>query len=178
MDFVWPENLHALWREADEFADEMLARFGRANDSWINGYSKQCSEALGARGWIGLTWPEPYGGGRPPIERLAIAERLIARGVPIAASWFADRQMGPCLIAFGTDEQRELYLPDIRAGRSTWCIGMSEPNAGSDLASLTTSARRDGDEFVINGQKIWTSFGETADYCYLICRTSSSDKPH
>ncbi len=113
MDFVWPENLHALWREADEFADEMLARFGRANDSWINGYSKQCSEALGARGWIGLTWPEPYGGGRPPIERLAIAERLIARGVPIAASWFADRQMGPCLIAFGTDEQRELYLPDL-----------------------------------------------------------------
>ncbi len=178
MDFAWPAELTALAQAADAFADDMVSRFGSENDSWINGYSKECSAEMGARGWIGLTWPEPHGGGRPPIERLVIAERLIARGVPIAASWFADRQMGPCLIAFGTPDQQARYLPEIRVGRSTWCIGMSEPNAGSDLASLTTAAHRDGDEFVINGQKIWTSFGATADYCYLICRTSAGAKPH
>jgi alkylation response protein AidB-like acyl-CoA dehydrogenase len=80
--------------------------------------------------------------------------------------------MGPALIAYGRPDQQAEFLPKILSGETTWCIGMSEPNAGSDLASLTTSAVRDGDEWVINGQKIWTSFGARADYCYLICRTS------
>jgi alkylation response protein AidB-like acyl-CoA dehydrogenase len=109
---------------------------------------------------------------------LIIGEELIAAGAPLAAMWFADRQMGPTLIAFGRPDQQEAFLPGILAGDTTWCIGMSEPNAGSDLASLTTSAARDGDEFVVNGQKIWTSFGEVADYCYLICRTSHDGPPH
>jgi alkylation response protein AidB-like acyl-CoA dehydrogenase len=86
--------------------------------------------------------------------------------------------MGPTLIAYGTDEQRAAFLPGILSGETTWCIGMSEPNAGSDLAGLTTAARRDGDDFVISGQKIWTSFGAVADYCYLICRTSTEERPH
>jgi alkylation response protein AidB-like acyl-CoA dehydrogenase len=92
--------------------------------------------------------------------------------------WFADRQMGPTLIAFGRPDQQAEYLPQILSGETTWCIGMSEPNAGSDLASLTTRAERDGDHWVINGQKIWTSFGAVADYCYLICRTSTEGPPH
>jgi alkylation response protein AidB-like acyl-CoA dehydrogenase len=86
--------------------------------------------------------------------------------------------MGPALLTYGTHDQQEAFLPGIVAGETTWCIGMSEPNAGSDLASLVTSARRDGDHWVINGQKIWTSFGEVADYCYLICRTSTEGPPH
>ena len=114
---------------------------------------------------------------RPPaIDRLIVGEELIAAGAPIAAMWFADRQMGPSLIAYGTPDQQAEFLPGILSGETTWCIGMSEPNAGSDLASLTTSAVRDGDEFVINGQKIWTSFGAVADYCYLICRTSPTGR--
>ena len=134
---------------------------------------------MAALGWIGLTWPTEFGGqGRPPVDRLIIGEELIAAGAPIAAMWFADRQMGPTLIAYGRDDQQAEFLPGMLSGDTTWCIGMSEPNAGSDLASLVTSARRDGDEWVINGQKIWTSFGEVADYIYLICRTSSDGPPH
>jgi len=179
MDFSWTDEQEALQADARAFAVDAVARFGRHNDSWINGYSKELSRELGARGWIGMTWPvEHGGGGRPPIDRLIVAEELIAAGVPIAASWFADRQMGPTLIAYGTDAQRAELLPGILSGDTTWCIGMSEPNAGSDLAGLVTAARREGDEFVISGQKIWTSFGAVADYCYLICRTSREAKPH
>ncbi|MCL4152089.1 UNVERIFIED_CONTAM: hypothetical protein GTU68_019862, partial [Idotea baltica] len=134
---------------------------------------------MSQEGWIGMGWPKQYGGGdRPPIERVIVAEEMIGAGAPIAAMWFADRQMGPTLIAYGTEDQKAEYLPAMLTGESTWCIGMSEPDAGSDLASLGTSATRDGDSWVINGQKIWTSFGEVADYCYLICRTTTEGPPH
>ena len=86
--------------------------------------------------------------------------------------------MGPALLSYGTPDQQEEFLPGILAGETTWCIGMSEPNSGSDLASLQTRAVRDGDDFVIDGQKIWTSFAAVADYCYLICRTSTEGPPH
>ncbi len=179
MEFGWTDEQRRLRDEARMVAADAVSRFGRANDAWINGFSKEFSRELGARGWIGLTWPlEVGGGGRPPIDRLIIAEELIAAGAPIAASWFADRQMGPTLIAYGTDQQKDRYLPEIRAGETTWCIGMSEPGAGSDLASLSTRAERRGDVFVVNGQKIWTSFGAHADYCYLICRTSTDGPKH
>ena len=179
MDFAWSAEQLALREEAAAVAADAVARYGRFNDAWMNGYSKEFSRELGARGWIGLTWPvEHGGGGRSPIDRLIVGEELIKAGAPLAASWFADRQMGPALIQYGTAEQRAEFLPGILAGESTWCIGMSEPNAGSDLASLKTFAADDGDHWVINGQKIWTSFGADADYCYLICRTSNEGPPH
>ena len=179
MDFAWTPEQVALRQQAREVAADAVARFGRTNDSWINGFSSEFAKELAALGWIGLTWPEEFGGGgRPPIDRLIIGEELIAAGAPIAAMWFADRQMGPTLIAFGRPDQQQAFLPGILAGESTWSIGMSEPEAGSDLASLKTTARNDGDEWVIDGQKIWTSFGAVADYCYLICRTSTDGPPH
>jgi alkylation response protein AidB-like acyl-CoA dehydrogenase len=180
LDFAESEALAALRHEARELASAAVNRFGAWNDSWISGFSKEFSAELGDRGWIGLTWPVEFGGGgRPPIERMVIAEELIAAGAPIAGSWFADRQMGPSLIAFGTTEQQRRFLPGIIAGRDTWCIGMSEPGAGSDLASVSTKAVRDGSEFVISGQKIWTSGAAGSDYCYLICRTSTVPQaPH
>jgi alkylation response protein AidB-like acyl-CoA dehydrogenase len=179
MDFSWTPEQIELRRRAREVAEEAVERYGRSNDSWINGFSKEFAREMAAHGWIGMTWPTEYGGGgRPDIERLIVGEELIAAGAPIAAMWFADRQMGPTLINYGTTEQQAEFLPGMLSGETTWCIGMSEPDAGSDLASLATSATRDGDEFVINGQKIWTSFGESADYCYLICRTDSSGPPH
>ena len=160
-------------------AQDAVARYGRHNDSWINGYSKEFATRMAAAGWIGMTWPTEFGGGgRPAIDRLIVGEELIAAGAPIAAMWFADRQMGPTLIAYGRPDQQAEFLPRILSGETTWCIGMSEPNAGSDLASLKTSAVRDGDDWVINGQKIWTSFGAQADYCYLICRTTTEGPPH
>lgn len=179
MEFSWTAEQRALRAEARQFAADAVDRYGRHNDSWINGYSTECAGELAAKGWIGLTWPVEFGGGgRPPIDRLIVAEELITAGAPIGSMWFADRQMGPTLIAYGSDEQRARFLPGILDGSTTWCIGMSEPDAGSDLASLKTAARREGDEWVINGQKIWTSFGAVADYCYLICRTSSDGPPH
>jgi alkylation response protein AidB-like acyl-CoA dehydrogenase len=179
VDFAWTAEQRALREQAREVAADAVARFGRANDSWINGYSAEFAKELAALGWIGLTWPAEHGGaGRPPIDRLIIGEELIAAGAPIAAMWFADRQMGPSLIAFGRPDQQAEFLPGILAGETTWCIGMSEPGAGSDLAGLSTSVRRDGDDWVINGQKIWTSFAAVADYCYLIGRTSSDGPPH
>lgn len=179
MDFAWTPEQIDLRTKAREVATEAVARFGRYNDSWINGFSKEFAKELADLGWVGMTWPEKFGGGgRPPIDRLIVGEELIAAGAPIAAMWFADRQMGPTLINFGTPDQQAEFLPKVLSGETTWCIGMSEPDAGSDLANLKTAAERDGDDFVINGQKIWTSFGESADYCYLICRTDSSGKPH
>jgi alkylation response protein AidB-like acyl-CoA dehydrogenase len=179
MDFAWSAEHVALRARARNVASAAVKKYGRFNDTWMNGYSKEFSEELAAHGWIGMTWPTEFGGGgRPPIERLIVAEEMIAAGAPIAASWFADRQMGPALIAYGTKQQQDDFLPNMLAGKTTWCIGMSEPNAGSDLASLKTFAADDGDEWVINGQKIWTSFGEVADYCYLICRTSNDGPPH
>ena len=179
MDFSWtPEQLE-LRERARKVATEAVERYGRRNDSWINGYSKDFAKELAAHGWIGMTWPTEFGGGgRPDIDRLIVGEELIAAGAPIAAMWFADRQMGPTLIKFGTPDQQAEFLPGMLSGETTWCIGMSEPDSGSDLASLSTAAVRDGDDFVIDGQKIWTSFGELADYCYLICRTDSSGKAH
>ncbi|HAG67485.1 MAG TPA: acyl-CoA dehydrogenase, partial [Acidimicrobium sp.] len=160
MDFEWSPEHVALRTHARTVANDAVARYGRFNDTWMNGYSKDFSIELGALGWIGMTWPTEFGGGgRPAIERLIVAEELIAAGAPIAASWFADRQMGPALIAYGSKQQQNEFLPNMLAGKTTWCIGMSEPNAGSDLASLKTFAQDDGDEWVINGQKIWTSFG-------------------
>ena len=179
MDFTWTAEQIELRDRARKVALDAVGRYGRANDSWINGYSREFSRELAAHGWIGMTWPTQWGGGgRPPIERFIVAEEMISAGAPVAASWFGDRQMGPSLITYGTDEQRHQFLPQILSGETTWCIGMSEPDAGSDLASLKTTAQRDGDQWVINGQKIWTSFAAKADYCYLICRTSTDGPKH
>jgi len=172
-------GLLALRAEARAVGAAGIAAHGVHNDSWINGFSREFSETIAARGWVGMTWPvEHDGGGRPPIERVIVAEELISLGAPIAASWFADRQFGPSLISYGTHDQQAEYLPGILSGATTWSIGMSEPDAGSDLAALKTSAVRAGDVFVVNGQKVWTSGAALADYCYLICRTDSTGRPH
>ncbi len=179
LDFRLPPHLEELQERARQIAADGVEIHGRHNDSWINGYSKEFARLLAREGFIGMGWPPEHGGrGRPPIERLIVAEEMISAGAPIASMWFADRQFGPTIIAYGSEDQKAKYLPQILTGDSTWCIGMSEPEAGSDLAALRTSAKRDGDEWIINGQKIWTSFGAVADYCYLICRTDSAGPPH
>lgn len=179
LDFALSPELVVLRDEARRVADEAVAEYGVHNDSWINGFSKPFSATLAEHGWVGMCWPVEFGGrGRPPIERVVMAEEMISAGAPIAASWFADRQFGPSIYTYGTPEQRERYLPDMLAGATTWGIGMSEPDSGSDLASLGTLAVRDGDEYIVNGQKIWTSGGALADFVYLICRTDTTGRPH
>ncbi len=178
-DFALSPELEDLRSRARAVAQQGVADHGVHNDSWINGFSKEFSVTLAENGWVGMTWPSEFGGGgRPNIERVIMAEEMIGAGAPLAASWFADRQFGPSLFTYGTPDQQAEYLPDMLSGKSTWGIGMSEPDSGSDLASLKTAAERDGDVFVVNGQKIWTSGGALADYVYLICRTDATGRPH
>ena len=179
MDFAWSDELLALRAEATELAQHWAVGRDIVEDSWIIGQSEKFNLELAARGWIGMTWPVEAGGhGRSELERFVVAEALIANGAPVAGAWFPDRQIGPVLLQYGTEQQRDRWLPDIVAGRSRWCIGMSEPDAGSDVASIRTRAERDGDVFVVNGQKIWTSGAGYADWCYLICRTDPDAPPH
>jgi alkylation response protein AidB-like acyl-CoA dehydrogenase len=179
MDFEVPSELDALSDEATTLALEWTQHAPFPEDSWMVGHDPAFSKELGARGWIGMTWPVEEGGhGRSALERFIVYEALIANGAPVAASWFADRQMGPTLLQFGTPEQRRRWIPDIVAGTSMWCIGMSEPDAGSDVASLRTRAVRDGSEWVIDGQKVWTSGAAFSQWCYLIARTDPDAPKH
>ena len=136
LDFALPPGLAELADEATTVARAAAARREVTEDSWLIGTSREFSLELGARGWLGMTWP---GSGAAtagaPLERFVVVEALISEGAPLATSWFADRQIGPTLLQFGTDEQRRRWLPDIVAGTSAWCIGMSEPDAGSDVAA-------------------------------------------
>ena len=179
MDFALPAELEPLRLEAAEVAAAWTAGAAVREDSWLIGTSREFSLELARRGWLGMTWPVEAGGhGRTPLERFAVFETLISAGAPVATSWFADRQIGPTLLQYGTDEQRSTHLPEIVAGRSAWCIGMSEPDAGSDVASLRTRAVRHGDTWVVDGQKVWTSGAHEADFCYLVARTDPDAPPH
>lgn len=179
MDFELSPELLALQAEALEVGRAAAERAELTEDTWIAAPDRSFSMELGKRGWLGMTWPvEAGGGGRSPIERFVVFEALIGAGAPLATSWFADRQMGPTLLQFGTPEQQRAHLPAILDGTSAWSIGMSEPDAGSDVASIRTRAVRDGDHFVVNGQKIWNSGAATADWIYLIARTDPDAPPH
>jgi alkylation response protein AidB-like acyl-CoA dehydrogenase len=144
-------------------------------DSW-NGFDAAFSRKMGARNWIGMTWPKAYGGHeRSALERYVVLEEMLAAGAPVAAHWIADRQSGPLLLKSGTEEQRRTILPRIAAGDCTFCIGMSEPDSGSDLAAVRTRAvevpEAEGGGWRVNGTKLWTTYAHRADYMILFCRT-------
>jgi alkylation response protein AidB-like acyl-CoA dehydrogenase len=179
VDFELAPDLLALQAEAREVGRTAAATAEVTEETWMVGHDRAFSLELAKRGWLGMTWPvEAGGGGRPPIERLLVFEALISEGAPVAASWFADRQVGPTLLQFGTREQQDRYLPGILDGTSMWAIGMSEPDAGSNVAGIRTRAVRDGDAFRVTGQKIWTSGAAMADHLYLIARTDPDAPPH
>jgi alkylation response protein AidB-like acyl-CoA dehydrogenase len=179
VDFAVPPDLVALAAEARALSATAAATRPRREQSWIGGFDREFSQELGRRGWLGMTWPRELGGaGRSNFERFVVAEALISVGAPIAATWVGDRQIGPTLVAYGSPEQQRRYLPAMIDGSVTWCIGMSEPDAGSDLAGLRTRAIPDGHHYVIEGRKIWTSFAADAQYCYLIARTGQTGRGH
>jgi len=141
--------------------------------SWMS-YDRAFSQALGAQGWIGMTWPRAYGGHeRSAIERYVVLEELLAAGAPVGAHWIADRQSGPLLLRVGGEAQRRAILPRIAAGDVTFCIGMSEPDSGSDLASIRARARRDGDDWILSGTKLWTTNAHRSDYMIGLFRTGA-----
>src|SRR3954447_18469737 len=159
LDFSWPDDLLALRTEVEGVAWAAVAGRPVLEDSWVTGFSREFSLELGRRGWLGMTFPTDEGGhGASPLERFVVTETLIAAGAPLAASWVGDRQIGPTLLAYGSADQRRLLLPGIIAGRESWCIGMSEPDSGSDLASLRTRATEGGGGWIVDGAKLWTSF--------------------
>ena len=142
--------------------------------SW-NGFDAAFSRKMGQRGWIGMTWPKAYGGHeRGNSERYVVLEEMLAAGAPVAAHWIADRQTGPLLLKFGTEAQKASVLPRIAAGELFACIGMSEPDAGSDLAAARTRAEPVAEGFRINGTKLWTTIAHRAHYMVLFCRTSGT----
>lgn len=142
--------------------------------SW-QGFDAEFSRKLGAAGFLGLTLPKRYGGGdRGPFARFVVVEELLSAGAPVAAHWIADRQSAPLILNFGTEAQRDFYIPRICRGEAFFCIGMSEPGSGSDLASVRTRAERTATGWRVNGQKIWTTNSMHSDYMIALLRTSGT----
>lgn len=140
--------------------------------SW-GGYSTEFSRQLGMRGWIGMTLPPEYGGGgRSAFARYVLVEELLNFGAPVGSHWIADRQSAPLILKYGTEAQKQFYIPRVCRGEAFFCIGMSEPNAGSDLASVATRAVPNERGFVLNGQKIWTTNAHHCQYMIALVRTS------
>ncbi|MYB18781.1 MAG: acyl-CoA dehydrogenase [Holophagales bacterium] len=176
-----PEGAANLRAEVRELLEET-----RAGGLWLAdglswwGRNPALSRALGAAGFIGMTWPREYGGSeRSYLERYVVTEELLAACAPTAFHWFADRQIGPSILRYGTEEQKQRFLPPIARGELSFAVGMSEPDSGSDLASIRTRAERTDGGWRLNGSKIWTSYAHEAQYCVALVRTEpKSDKRH
>lgn len=165
---AWLEdNLPAGWfDEGFEMTPEEKKKF---NEEW--------PAKLFAGGWICASWPTEYGGkGLTTMQNVVLAEEFARAKAPMRADFFGDTLVGPTILQHGTEEQKKFFLPKIMKGEMAWCQGFSEPDSGSDLASLKTTAVLDGDEWVINGQKVWTTQAQFADYCFVLARTDPNVK--
>lgn len=164
----------ALRAEVRDFLASQLPRGSFTPGLGMNAAKDpEFSRKLGARGWLGMALPVRYGGHeRSAVDRLVVTEELLRWGAPVGHHWVADRQSGPVIARFGTESQKQRFLPGICRGELSFSIGMSEPDSGSDLASLITRAVRDGDGWVLTGRKIWTTWADVNDFFIVLCRTS------
>ena len=183
MDFRFTPQEQAFREEIRDWLktnlpDHMPGERMSGDSENLNVY-KKFAQRLATKGWVAPHWPKEYGGlGLSVVEQLVFNEEMAEASAPMGYSTIGTGWVGPTLIVYGTDEQKQRWLPQITAGDVMWCQGFSEPNAGSDLASLKTSAVRDGDDYVINGQKIWTSGAHYADWMILIARTDPEAPKH
>ncbi len=162
-------NVPGDW-EKRRTEDEMLARF-----EYLRAWQKKVYQA----GWAGVAWPKEYGGrGATLMQQVIFIEEMTRASAPPLANVLGLSLIGPTIIAFGTDAQKKRFLPNILSADEIWCQGFSEPNAGSDLANVRTEARLDGDHYVVNGQKVWNSYGWAADWCALITRSDPNSTKH
>jgi len=181
MDFRLSEEQEKFRQEVRDFLEGEIKQglWQPSCDAWIMGHDPEFTKRVAAKGWIGLTWPKEYGGqGRSFVDRLILTEEMLRYGAPAACHWFADRQIGGAIVHYGTEEQRKELLPKILKGEAYVGLGMSEPDAGSDLASLKTKAVEDGDYYVIDGQKTWTSGGSHMNWISLVARTDPDAPKH
>ena len=175
MDFQFTAEQTALRHEVRRFLDEELGDDPAERD----GFSPEFSKKLARRGWIGIGWPREYGGGgMGPVEQMIFREEFVGADAPVGYHLTAERQVAPSLLLHGSDEQRSEYIPKILNADISFALGLSEPGAGSDLASVATRAVRDGDDYVVNGQKIWTSLAHRADAIWLVTRTNPDAPKH
>ncbi len=185
MEFGWSQQDVRHRQELRRFLDENLpedweemSRHGPGSDVQA-AFSKTFCAAMAERGWLTQHWPSEYGGAdAEPWRHSIVGEELWAIGEPRGAQYMNVNWIGPAIMRFGSEEQKAFHLPRISAGSVLWCQGFSEPEAGSDLVALRTMAVRDGDDYVINGTKIWTSYVENADFIFLLVRTEVGSKRH
>jgi alkylation response protein AidB-like acyl-CoA dehydrogenase len=171
-----PKADEALREPVRAFLKERLGGWPaeRRARSWM-GFDAPFTQALAERGWVGITLPGAYGGGgRGGFARFVLVEELLAAGAPVAAHWIAERQSAPLILRYGSEAQRRAIVPAICRGEAFFCIGMSEPNAGSDLASVRSRAVRTADGWRLNGAKLWTTYGHRAHYMVALVRTSGT----
>ncbi len=162
-------NVPADW-ETHRLADDMHQRFA---------FLREWQKRVYTAGWAGVSWPKEYGGrGATLMEQVIFTEEMARAGAPPLANVLGLSLIGPTIIAFGAEQQKKRFLPNILSGDEIWCQGFSEPNAGSDLANVRTSARLDGDHYVVNGQKVWNSYGWAADWCALVTRSDANATRH
>ncbi|MEM7781351.1 MAG: acyl-CoA dehydrogenase family protein [Pseudomonadota bacterium] len=169
------ENLREEVRAflADELAN---GGFTPQADCWVSAVDFDFSRKMGSQGWLGVMWPKEYGGAERPIaHRFVVTEEMLAAGAPVAAHWVADRQTGSQILRYGTEEQKREILPRIAAGECYTAIGMSEPQAGSDLAAIRTSAKRTDKGWVLSGRKIWSTGAHFSHYMIVLARTSPAE---
>ncbi|KAF0123162.1 MAG: acyl-CoA dehydrogenase domain-containing protein [bacterium] len=181
MDFSFTKEQERLRQEVRDFLETKVrdGEFQVKSNGWVESHSQKFSKDMSRRGWIGMTWPKEYGGhDRSYIDRAIVMEEMLTYQAPIGFHFLADRQVGPAIIHFGNDEQKKTYLPKIINADISIAIGLSEPNAGSDLVSVKTTAVEQGDFYVINGQKVWTTGGHRVDYIWLLVRTDLNAPKH
>ncbi len=178
MDFEWDPADLAFRRELRAFLErelppdwEEISRQGPGSDAQLE-FSRRFCARLAEQGWLTQHWPSAYGGrDATPWRHAILGEEMWAHGEPRGSQYMNVNWIGPTIMQFGSEEQKRLHLPRISAGDVLWCQGFSEPGAGSDLAALRTRAQREGDHYVVDGQKIWTSYCNKADYCFLLVRS-------
>jgi alkylation response protein AidB-like acyl-CoA dehydrogenase len=181
LDEVFVPDERVLGRLGDgwtQLTGELAAgRLASACDDWQTGWDPEFSRRLGAHGWVGMTFPTQYGGSASgALARFVVTEELLASGAPVAAHWIADRQSGPSLLRHGTEEQKQVFLPGIARGEVYFAIGMSEPDSGSDLASVRTRAERVDGGWRVVGTKVWTSGAHHAHAMIALLRTAPRDE--
>lgn len=181
MDFSFTQEQKRLRQEVRDFLeDEVGKRLWKPScDAWIQGHNPAFTKRVAQRGWIGLTWPREYGGQeRSFLDRLIVTEEMLRYGAPAACHWFSDRQIGGSILRYGSEEQKREFLPEIVRGDMYVGLGMSEPESGSDLASLKMRATEEDEGYVVNGQKTWTSGASFINYVNLFARTDSDAPKH